>query len=154
MEMTTSGRLEAIWIKRVHRGRMDSTLIAHAIPGRGLAGSADTSRTRQVTILEREVWDALMKEASADVPPAERRANLLVSGIALANSRDRVLQIGGVRLLIGGEMKPCERMDEAVAGLKAAMYQNWRGGAFAQVLNEGDIAVGDPVEWVNDSEGI
>ena len=131
---------------------MDPVLIARAIPGRGLAGSADTSRTRQVTIIEREVWDALMKEIGGNAPPSARRANLLVSGIQLANSRDRVLRIGRVRLRIAGETKPCEHMEKALTGLQSAMYSNWRGGVFAQLLDEADIAVGDLVEWINDSD--
>ncbi len=128
---------------------MDSKLTARAMPGRGLEGNADTSRTRQITIIEREVWDALMNETHGGAPPSARRANLLVSGIALANSRDRVIRVGNIRLRIAGETKPCERMEEAVAGLQSAMYDNWRGGAFAQVLDEGDIAVGDAVEWMD-----
>ena len=115
--------------------------------GQGLVGDANRSRFRQVTIIEREVWDALMREVGADAPPATRRANLMVSGTPLAHTRGRVLRVGNVRLQIAGETKPCEQMEEAVAGLQAAMHPDWRGGAFAQVLDDGDIQVGDAVAW-------
>jgi MOSC domain-containing protein YiiM len=129
---------------------MDPVPRAPIVAGRGLAGNADRSRFRQVTLLEREVWEALMRELGSDAPPRTRRANLLVSGIALADSRGRVLRVGGaagVRLRVRGEVKPCERMEEAVPGLRAAMYPDWRGGAFAEVLDDGEVAVGDVVAW-------
>ena len=142
-------RLEAIYLKRAHRIPMVRAESAKLLPGTGIEGSVGSSRTRQVTIIEREVWAALMRETGANAPPSARRANLLVSGIALAGSRGRTLRVGTVRLTIAGETKPCERMDEAVPGLRAAMYDGWRGGAFAQVIDEGTITVGDTVEWVD-----
>jgi 8-oxo-dGTP pyrophosphatase MutT (NUDIX family) len=126
---------------------MDGRLTARALPGKGLAGCANNSRTRQVTIIEREVWEELMTETGGDAPPSVRRANLMVSGLQLVDSRNRLLRAGTSLLRIAGETKPCETMDKVITGLRAAMYPAWRGGAFAQVLEEGDITVGDSADW-------
>jgi len=142
-----AGVLEAIWLKRAHRGPMDAKSSAILVPGKGLEGSVGRSSRRQVTIIEREVWDALMRETGSDAPPSTRRANLMVSGIRLADTRKRVLRVGNTRLEISGETKPCERMEEAVPGLRAAMYASWGGGAFAKVLSGGEVRVGDEVDW-------
>lgn len=126
---------------------MDEVTEATAIAGQGIAGSADRSRRRQVTIIEREVWDAIRKQLGSDVPAASRRANLMVSGVGLKETRGHILRIGAVRLAIGGETTPCERMDEAFPGLRDALRLNWGGGVFAQVLDDGILTVGDPVAW-------
>ena len=144
---TKQGRLAAIWLKRAHRGPMDPVTAANLVEGQGVAGSVDRSRRRQVTILAEEAWNACMTELDADLDPSTRRANLLVSGIELARTRDRVLRVGDARLLIGGEVTPCERMEEALPGLQQTMRPDWRGGAFAQVLSGGTVRVGDVVAW-------
>ena len=131
---------------------MDPRESAVLIAGQGIEGNVGRSSRRQVTIIEREVWDALMRETGASAPPSTRRANLMVSGIALVDTRKRVLRIGDARLEIAGETKPCERMEEAVPGLRAAMYPDWRGGAFAMVLTGGEIRIGDAVGWEDRSE--
>ena len=142
-----AGRLDGIWVKRAHRGPMDARESGVLIAGKGLEGNVDRSSRRQVTTIEREVWEALMRETGSSAPPSTRRANLMIGGISLADTRKRVLRIGAARLEIAGETKPCERMEEAVPGLRAAMYANWRGGAFAIVLTGGSIRVGDSVDW-------
>jgi len=141
------GRLEAIWLKRAHGGPMDPVITAHVVEY-GLVGSADNNRYRPVTIIEREVWDELMGKTGGKSDPSRRRANLLISGIALANSRGKILRVGGVRFQIAGETRPCEHMERVVAGLQDAMSADWGGGVFAKVLDEGEISVGDSVEWV------
>jgi MOSC domain-containing protein YiiM len=146
------GRLEAIWIKRAHRGPMDPVVTGRLVSGRGLVGNADQGRRRQVTVIERERWDSLMQELGAAISPSTRRANLMVSGIQLARTRDRVLRVGRCRLRIAGETRPCEQMDEALPGLRQAMKKEWGGGVFAEVLDDGEIVVGDEVEWVEERD--
>ena len=38
-------------------------------------------------------------------------------------------------------------MDEAWPGLQKALRPEWRAGACAQVLEGGEIRIGDEVEW-------
>jgi MOSC domain-containing protein YiiM len=145
--------ITALWIKRARRGVMDAVDAATAIAGRGFEGNAGFSRFRQVTLIEHEAWDAMMRELGADVSPAARRANVMVTGFPLARSRGRLIAIGDVRLRVRGETRPCERMDEAFPGLRAAMDPDWRGGVFAQVEVGGRVQVGDEVRWVDEDGG-
>ena len=138
-------RLEQIWIKRARLGPMDAVERARAVAARGLVGNANQRGRRQVTLVSQEHWQQLTAHLSAD--PIVRRANLLLSGVDLANSRHKVLRIGAVRIRILGETRPCERMDDAVAGLRAALSARWGGGAFGEVLDDGEINVGDSVTW-------
>jgi MOSC domain-containing protein YiiM len=145
-----SGVLESIWIKRFKRGPMDPVRGAQLVAGRGIVGNANQGGRRQVTIISREAWGNATRELGADVPPHLRRANLLVSGIELANTRGRVLRVGPCRLRVYGETKPCWQMEEAYVGLQLALRPDWRGGVFAEALDDGPIAVGDAVEWVEE----
>ena len=145
--MSTTGRLDRIWIKRFHRGPMDAVERAELRAGRGLAGNANQGGRRQVTVIARGRWDHVNETLADDVDPSLRRANVLVSGIDLAHTRGRVLRLGSCRLRINGETRPCERMDEAWPGLRKALEPEWRGGVYAEVLDDGEIAVGDAVGW-------
>jgi len=145
--MTQQGLLEAIWVKRFKRGPMDPKSEATMVEGRGIEGNANQGGKRQVTILSKEAWQALMEQTKGDADPSSRRANLMVSGVDLKDASGRVLAVGAVRIRIYGETRPCERMDEAHQGLRSAMRSEWLGGAFGEVLDDGKIVVGDPVEW-------
>ena len=145
------GRLEAIWLKRARGGPMDPVDEAVAVEGRGLESGADFDRERQVTLVEREVFDRLKEELEASVEPVMRRANLLLTGIRLEGSRDRMLAVGDLRIHVHGETRPCGRMDEACEGLMDALDPNWGGGAHGSILNDATIAVGDEVRWENDT---
>jgi MOSC domain-containing protein YiiM len=146
-----TGQLQSIWIKRMKLGPMDAANSAELTVGQGIAGNANQGGKRQVTLIEEEVWARLMQQMDADLSPAARRANLMLRGIRLLESRGRILRIGSCRIQIYGETKPCERMDQALPGLQEAMRPNWNGGAFGEVLDSGTIAVGDPVSWETDT---
>ena len=140
-------KLENIWLKRAKGGPMDPVQAATLEAGTGLRGNANRGGRRQVTIISQARWAELLGALGADLSPGARRANLMVSGVDLENSRGQVLRVGTTRLKINGETRPCEQMEEAHAGLQALMRERWGGGAFAEVLDGGEIRVGDAVEW-------
>jgi MOSC domain-containing protein YiiM len=141
-----AGRVEAIWVKRSVRGVMDPADEVDMVAGKGIARDASYGRSRrQVTLIEKEVFDRV-RTALPATEPVMRRANLMLSGVRLAESRGRVLRVGGVRIRIGGETRPCERMDEQCAGLRSALSADWGGGAYGVVLDDGLVRVGDAAE--------
>jgi MOSC domain-containing protein YiiM len=127
---------------------MDEVATATLVAGRGVAGSADQGGRRQVTIIDATRWRELLDELQVALDPSARRANLLIEGLDLTDSRGRTLVIGDARIRIVGETRPCERMDDACEGLQRAMRQRWGGGVFGQVLTGGIIAAGTAVRWL------
>ena len=124
---------------------MDSVLSAELIENTGIKNNADQMGKRQVTIIEKEKWESMMKTLKCDGDPSERRANLLLSGISLEKSRGKILNIGNCAVKVFGETRPCERMDEVAFGLQKLMKLNWNGGVFGIVVKQGIINIGDKV---------
>lgn len=143
-----TGEIVNIWIKRAHRGVMNPVDDAEAIAGRGLVGNADQGRRRQITIIDEAAWREAVAETGADVDPSRRRANVMLRGIPLADSRGKLLRLGRCLVRILGETRPCEQMEEAQAGLRKALSPNWRAGVFGEVVEGGVIRVGDAAEIV------
>lgn len=141
--------LSQIWIKRMHKGPMDPAARATVVAGKGIVGNANQGGKRQVTIVSSKNWADVTAPLGATPDPRLRRANLLVSDVDFVDSRGKVLKIGDVRIRIYGETRPCEQMEAAVPGLQEAMSVPWGGGAFGEVLDDGEIAVGDAVELLS-----
>lgn len=146
------GRVEELWIKRVRKGPMDPAESATFVTDAGIVECANQGGTRQVTVIEKEVFERI-RGTLPDAEPIMRRANVMVSGVRLRKTLGQVLTLGGVRLLIKGETKPCHRMDEQCQGLTAALYPGWNGGAFGIVLDDGEVKVGDGVSWEVPEDG-
>lgn len=100
---------------------------------------------RQVTVITIEGWSEACNELNAELPWATRRANILIGGIDLANTKGKFLKVGNFYLEITGELEPCNRMDEQHNGLTNALKANWRGGVTCKLLSEGNVAIDDDV---------
>jgi MOSC domain-containing protein YiiM len=110
-------------------------------------------KSRQITVLAREDWEAALLDLAdlvgpPDLPWTMRRANLYVEGLRLPRAKGGVVRIGQVVLDITGQTNPCHRMEEARRGLLAALHPYWRGGVTCRVREGGAIALGDSAEVI------
>ena len=128
-------------------GPMDPADRARMKAGRGIVGNANQGGKRQVTIVSNKHWNDVTAPLGSTPDPRLRRANLLVSDIDFTNARGKTLKVGSVRIKIYGETRPCEQMEEVAPGLREAMQVPWGGGAFGEILDDGEIAVGDSVSF-------
>jgi len=153
--MEANGRLGGIARHDRPRGPMELVDEVAVTVREGLSGDyrgalkPDGPRKRQISLIEAESWDRAMAELGlAETPIAwhERRANLLVEGLALPRDEGARIRIGDdVVIEVVQECDPCRRMDEIHTGLKAALTPDWRGGVLGRVLREGTIRTGDTI---------
>ena len=153
------GRIDKLWIKPRHRAPVQSRHELHLLAGKGIEGNADAEGSgssdasgvwRQVTVISADRWERVRRELG-DVDPSLRRANVMVSGVDLRDSRGKILRLGRARIEIRGETRPCTLMDEAHDGLRAALDADWGGGAYGVVMVGGRIRVGDEVSLADQS---
>ncbi|HEX2793579.1 MAG TPA: MOSC domain-containing protein [Croceicoccus sp.] len=153
--MGATGRLGGIARHDRPRGPMHLVYEVAVTIREGVAGDCrgamkpDGPRRRQVSLIEAESWAKAMHDLGLS-PGAigwqERRANLLIEGLALPRTNGARLRIGDdVVIEVVQECDPCSRMEEIHPGLKAALLPDWRGGVLGRVLAEGTIKVGDTI---------
>lgn len=146
------GKVLNVYLRPSSRTPVRDVAEAKALPGKGLEGDHAGGGRRQVTLLAREAWEAACAQLGIELDPGARRANLLIEGVDLADSRGRTVKVGGVRIRITGETKPCQLMDDTHLGLRDALVPDWRGGAFGELLDAGVIRPGDAVELLEDED--
>jgi MOSC domain-containing protein YiiM len=119
--------------------------------GAGVVGDHTHGRMRHVTLVFEEDWAAACRDLGRAVDPVARRANVLLSGGGGGALIGRTVRLGGVRVEVRGETKPCPVMDAAAEGLQAALGPQVRAGVWGRVLEGGAIAPGDLLEVEGDA---
>ena len=131
------------------RAELEQRQSLQLTPSTGVVDDHGTGSRRQLTILAEPQWQTVCQQLGRDLPWTIRRANMLISGIAFdASWSGKTLSVGGVKLLVHGELVPCYRMEEQVSGLQEQLVPDWRGGIYCEVLEEGEIKIGDSLEQV------
>ncbi len=144
-----SGTIRGIAIKNRPRVKMQSIDSARISVHSGILGDFRGAQAgRQVTLLSEPAWHGVCAELGTDLPWTLRRANLLVDGVEFdASFVDRRVFIGAVELIVRQQTVPCSNMDAQHQGLSAALASNWRGGICCDVIQPGEVRLGDLVEF-------
>jgi len=115
----------------------------------GLDGDHARPGKRALTLIQGEHLPVIAALAGVGpIAPARLRRNLVITGINLTALRHAKLRIGTALIAISGPCAPCSRM-EAEIGPGGYNAMRGHGGWCAEVLAEGEIAVGDPVQPVS-----
>jgi MOSC domain-containing protein YiiM len=150
-----TGRLEAILVADAAGAPMRAVEVATACAGRGLDGdryAAGTGWWRatdgcQVTMIHAEHLARAARRSGVAVTDGRHRRNLVISGLADAQLRERQLRIGEALFSWHRVRPPCGYLDQ-VAGRGTAKALGRHAGLCLKVVEGGVIRVGDEVKLV------
>ena len=106
---------------------------------------------REVTLIELEAIEAVTREGKVGISAEESRRNIVTRGVALNHLVDREFRVGSARLRGVRLCEPCKHL-ESITRPGVLMALLHRGGLRAQVLEGGEVRVGDPVT-IDDAAG-
>lgn len=146
--------IAGIFIASDARGKMKSLESVQAVAGRGLEG--DRYFTQQgtfwknqpdfeLTLIEEEAITALQRDYGITLMTGDARRNLVTRGVALNHLVDREFTIGTVRIRGIRLCEPCSHL-EKMCSLSVIKGLRHRGGLRAEIVESGEIRLGDPVK--------
>jgi MOSC domain-containing protein YiiM len=136
------GRVESIHLISEKEGPPEPVDRVRVLSGGGLDGDHHTA---DVTLIEAEALEAVAEDHDIELGPGESRRQIMTRGIALNELVGERFRVGEVEL-VGVELcEPCAHLQSLTQpGVLRAFVH--RAGINADVLSDGEIAPGDPVE--------
>jgi MOSC domain-containing protein YiiM len=122
---------------------------ASAVAGKGLDGNRyffpdGAAPGTALTLIAAEALEAMAAEHGIEITAAESRRNVLTRGIDLNALVGKRFRVGEVECLGVELCEPCQSLEMLTKPgvIKGLVH---RGGLNADILTDGQIAVGDPV---------
>jgi MOSC domain-containing protein YiiM len=143
------GRVIAISISSTHGQLPEHVARARAHAGKGLEGNRyffedGAPAGRALTLIAAEAIEAFTAETGIALSAEESRRNVLTRGIDLNGLVGKRFRVGDVDCLGVELCEPCSHLQSLTRpGVLDGMVH--RAGLNADVLTDGEIAVGDPV---------
>jgi MOSC domain-containing protein YiiM len=151
------GRVVGIYIASASGAPMERLERAWVVAGRGIEGDryfdgrgyysqVRPLTGRRLTLIESEALSALEREAGIVLAPHECRRNLVTRGIRLEYLIGRRFRVGEIECYGERLCPPCGYLEQVTGkrGVNRALTN--RGGIRAEILLDGNIAIGDVVD--------
>jgi MOSC domain-containing protein YiiM len=148
-----TGTVESIHISPAAKAAMQSVSSVLALPGVGLEGDRYAQRQGtffkpepdfELTLIEAEAVEAYRRTYGENLLPGDARRNIVTRGVPLNHLVGKEFRIGSVKAKGIRLCEPCSHLQE-ITGLSVIKGLRHRGGLRAQILSQGEIAVGDVV---------
>jgi MOSC domain-containing protein YiiM len=143
------GRVEAINVRETSESPAVAVERARLVSGRGVEGDryyapAGAGAGEALTLIAAEALEGLEADTGIRLSAADSRRQVLTRGIDLNALVGREFTVGSVRCRGVELCEPCAHLQSVTQEgvLKGLVH---RGGLRADVLNDGDVAVGDAV---------
>jgi MOSC domain-containing protein YiiM len=144
------GRVVGIFLTSEHGELPESVDRARALAGKGLEGNryfyanGGAPDGRALTLIAAEALEALEQETNIVLSAAETRRNVLTRGIDVNALVGKRFRVGDVECLGVELCEPCTHLQSMTQPgvIKGLVH---RAGLNADILNDGEIAVGDAV---------
>jgi MOSC domain-containing protein YiiM len=145
-------RLVAIFLAPAEGAPMASVPRAVAVAGRGLEGDRNYAAPgapapkpdHNVTLIEEEAVEAVVRETKKPLSAGDTRRNLLTRGAPLNHLVGREFTIGSVRLKGHRLCEPCASLEERTRpGLQKDLLH--RAGLRAEILSGGTLEPGQAI---------
>ncbi|WP_435177148.1 MOSC domain-containing protein [Halorussus sp. AFM4] len=146
--MNGTGTIEAVHLAPESGADAESVESVAALAGRGLRGDRHFDGDgADLTLIEAEAIEAAAEEAGIDLGDGAHRRNLTTRDAALNHLVGERFRVGEV-VCEGVELcEPCSHLESLTAdGAVSALLH--RGGLCADIVESGDVAVGDELEPV------
>lgn len=155
-EGKAAGRVVGIYIAPAAGAPMEAIERARIVAGRGIAGDryfdgrgyysqVPPLTGRRLTLIEAEALEALERETGIVLGPHECRRNLVTRGVRLDALVGRRFRVGAIECYGERPCPPCGYL-EGLTGIKGVNRGlTDRGGIRAEILLDGEIALGDDV---------
>ena len=145
----------ALYIARAAGAPMLALTTAHLVPGRGIVGDRFYARRSRnasagqsdVTLVEQEALDMLVGMGVTGEPGANARRNIVIRGHALHQLVGRRFCLGSVMLYGLAPHLTCASPEPTQQDACTALTGTT---LWAQVLTEGDIALGDRLRTLDE----
>jgi MOSC domain-containing protein YiiM len=153
------GKIIALYVAPTAGAPMEALAEARAVAGKGLQGdryyeklgtySSHPGSGREVTLIESEALEALMRDYDIEIDAALARRNIVTRGVALNQLVERKFSVDGVILHGTRLCDPCAHLEKLSrpGTLRGLIH---RGGLRAEIITGGMIRVDGTIRSMDD----